>query len=47
MLTNEYFGITLRIENEFDMNVENVTLIVKVPVHIQNKGLNLNLSHAN
>lgn len=38
MLTNEYFGITIQIANDFDMMFENVRLSVNVPVHLRNKG---------
>ncbi|XP_031630878.1 trafficking protein particle complex subunit 11 [Contarinia nasturtii] len=37
MLTNEWFAVTIRIENVFDMLVENVSLVITVPVNIQNK----------
>lgn len=40
MLTNEYFGITIQIANDFDMLFENVRLTVNVPVHLRNKGKN-------
>lgn len=38
MLTNEYFGVTIRIANDFDMMFENVRLSVNVPVNLRNKG---------
>lgn len=39
MLTNEYFGITIQIANDFDMLFENVRLSVNVPVHLRSKGM--------
>lgn len=38
MLTNEYFAVTIRIENPSDMLAENVSLLITVPVHLRNKG---------
>lgn len=38
MLTNEYFGISIRIVNEFDTFLENVELSLTVPAHFNNKG---------
>lgn len=39
MLTNEYFGITIQISNDFEMLFENVSLLITVPAHLRNKGL--------
>ena len=39
MLTNEYFAVTIRIENPSDMLAENVSLLITVPAHLRNKGL--------
>lgn len=39
MLTNEYFGIMIRIENEFDMTLENVNLSLLIPTQFHNKGI--------
>lgn len=41
MLTNEYFKITTRIENDQDIVFENVSLIITVPQHLRNKGINI------
>lgn len=38
MLTNEHFGVTIQIENPFDMLAENVNLMITIPVHLRNKG---------
>lgn len=38
MITNEYFGITIRIYNEFDTILEDVHLALRVPSHLNNKG---------
>lgn len=40
MLTNEYFKITTRIENDQNIVFENVSLIITVPQHLRNKGIN-------
>lgn len=39
MLTNEYFKITTRIENDQDIVFESVSLIITVPPHLRNKGI--------
>lgn len=41
MLTNEYFGIKIQINNEFDMMFENVSISITVPGHLRNKGLSI------
>lgn len=41
MLTNEYFKISTRIENEHDIVLESVCLTITVPPHLRNKGKSL------
>lgn len=41
MLTNENFEITIRIENEFDLTLENVMVCLTVPAPFRNKGLSI------
>lgn len=43
MLTNEYFGITIQIANDFDMLFQNVRLTVNAPAHLRNKGTQIKL----
>lgn len=38
MLTNEYFGITIEMKNEFDMMLENVIFSLTIPAQYHNKG---------
>lgn len=38
MLTNEYFEVTIRVKNSFDLLAENVSLLITIPVHLRNKG---------
>lgn len=38
MLTNEFFEVSIKIDNTFDLQVENVSLFITVPANLQNKG---------
>lgn len=39
MLTNEYFRVTTRIDNENDILVEDVSLSITIPKNLLNKGI--------
>lgn len=47
MLTNEYFKISTRIENEHDIVLDNVSLIITVPSHFRNKGIKFTFEFIN
>lgn len=39
MLTNEYFKMTTRVDNDHDIVLEDVSVGITIPAHLRNKGM--------